>query len=216
MSPSMNASNAYVDKLKDALLDNSALRDGLTDEEAKPLIDWALRQADYVAASIENDEDAEFKQTNLNRLVLYITRFTTRRLDGKDDEWVTKQLSRLNEFSTNIGGKTLPDSVQAQLLHHAELSHEDVLGILTSAFDQAEMPTQPMPTAQPDVPTDTALDIAEIAAGQPDETQQITKDVQANLSSMQEQSTEPQANFLNSLSSAIKKHLTDIEDDETL
>ncbi len=212
MSPSLNSPNEYTHKLKDALLDNSALRDGLTDEEAKPLIDWALRQVDYVVPTIENDEDAEFKQTNLNRLVLYITRFTTRRLDDKDNEWVNKQLERLAEFSTYIGGKSLTEAVQSQLVNHAGLSNAEVLTILTSAFDQAEMPTQPMPSSQPIIPTDTALDVAELAARQVDPTQQTTDDTQA----VQEQLEEPKSNFLNNLSSAMKKHLTDIEDDETL
>lgn len=219
MSPSLNSPHDYVNNLKDTILDNAALRDGLTDTEAQPLIDWALRQANYVGGLIENDEDAEFKQTNLNRLILYITRFTTRRLDDKDGKWVDKQISRLNEFSENIGGQALSEDVRQQLLSHSNLSNAEVLTMMTSAFDQAEIPTQPMPTAQPDPPTDTVLALRDLLRKEDDDTrdtQEMAEDVQSNLIQMQGQDEQGKSSFLDNLSSAIDKHLHDMEDDETL
>ena len=220
MSPNLSSQNDYVNNLRDALLDNAALRDGLTDTEAQPLIDWALRQANYVGATIENDEDAEFKQTNLNRLVLHITRFTTRRLDDKDSEWVEKQLERLDEFSQNLGGNPLAETVRQQLMNHANLSNTEVLRILTDAFDQAEMPTHPIPSSEAEPPTDTALDVDKLWASHEDkdtrDTQEMAQNVQANLSEMKNKENDGVSSLLSSLSSAIDKHIHDIEDDETL
>lgn len=175
-----------TDRLKDFLLSNSALTDGLTDEQAKPLIEWAMQQAEQVGPTIADEDDAEHKQTNLNRLVLYINRFTQYRLkEGNGPEWVQTQLDRLDQFSQHLNGPTASEVIRQKLLDNREMSHDEVLAVLMDAYDQrpevrsqglGDMETRPMPSLDNVPETGPDIDMRNISLWADDNDNDETSD----------------------------------------
>ena len=58
--PGEDISGDYAARLRDAILDNSALRNGLNDDEAQPLIDRGLSMADRVTVGVQ--DEARYEQ----------------------------------------------------------------------------------------------------------------------------------------------------------
>jgi hypothetical protein len=152
----------YRAKFQDALLSNSALTDGLTDDEAKPLIDWAMRQAEFVGSSVADEVDADDKLSNLTRLILYISRFTQGRSRHTGDaEWFQKQVEKMNRASTELGGSVMDMTTRQKLKDSSQLSNPEMLRLLMGTYSN-ETATRPMtnPTIIPD--TDPHLDAADL------------------------------------------------------
>jgi len=145
MAPTADGGMTYAEKYQDAILSNSGLTDGLTDDQAKPFIDWMMKQADHVGTMVQTDEDFEAKQTSLNRLILFISRFVQRRHEHINDEvWVDTQIGRLNEYSANLGGPRMSEEMHQRYQDTSALSHEAVLNELMQVYNLAgEVETAP-------------------------------------------------------------------------
>ena len=141
----------YVQKFQVAILDNSALTENLTDDEAKLYLDWALPVAEKVAQSIQNEDEAEEKRDSLMKLLRVMSRLVTRRQD-EDNEWFlsmldtlsTLQISLINTGLTEQHRQRLTsiyDSDNATLLQHLTQLLLNPLGEETP--DQTIIPAPP-------------------------------------------------------------------------
>lgn len=137
MAPAEDANGmTYAQRYQDAILSNSGLTDGLTDDQAKPFIDWMMKQAEHVGAMVENDEDYEAKLVSLNRLILFISRFVQRRHEHINDTvWVDTQIGRLNEYSSTLGGSGMPEDMHQRYQDTSAKSHEDVLKEMMDVYN---------------------------------------------------------------------------------
>jgi hypothetical protein len=116
--------NKWAARLRDAILDNSALRDGLTDEEAQPLIDWGLAVAVRVTADLSsrtpNEADVRYEELYeaLPKLLTRITWVTLFR-EKKGAEWTVKTLNQLNELNRTLYGESAPQFSDLQISTYA-------------------------------------------------------------------------------------------------
>jgi hypothetical protein len=109
----MDATNHWGQSLQDAILDNSALRDGLTDDEAQPLIDWGLDLAATLTQGLDRlpDVEAEARYEQLYaHLPKLMTRFTWLALHraAKGQDWATRTLEQMNDYSRELYGPAAP------------------------------------------------------------------------------------------------------------
>ena len=108
-------SNSWIERLRDAVLDSSAMRDGLNDDEAQPLVDWGLALADIAGAAfaqhIMEDQETAFDELR-GTLLKLLTRITWTALhrQNKGYEWTARTLEQINDFNRRIQGD------QAQVL----------------------------------------------------------------------------------------------------
>jgi hypothetical protein len=106
-------SNEWGQRLQDALLDNAAMRDGLTDSEAQPLLDWGLALAVRVTTGLEQRSKAEAEvryeelYAALPKLLTRISWLTLHRA-AKGPDWATRTLEQLNEFNRALHGDSAP------------------------------------------------------------------------------------------------------------
>jgi hypothetical protein len=106
-------SNEWGKRLQDAILENAAIRDGLHDDEAQPLIDWGLALAVQVTNGLEKlpKAEAEIRYEELYgalpKLLTRITWFTLHRVN-KGPEWANRTLEQLNELSRTLHGENAP------------------------------------------------------------------------------------------------------------
>lgn len=121
-------SNEWSAKIKDAILSDSALRDGLTDQEAQPLIDWGLARAEEIGSQIAALPAAEIeivleeKQYALLKLMTRITWIAIHRA-GKGAEWTTATLQKLNELNQTLYGETAPQISDNLIAAYAQQSN---------------------------------------------------------------------------------------------
>lgn len=120
--------NVWTERLRDAILDNSAWRRGLEDDEAQPLLDWGLAKANEVTTPLTTmpPEDAEARYDELyGALPKQMTRITwaaTYR-EKKGEGWTRKTLNQLNELNQTLYGQAAPQIDQAWIDAYA--THQD-------------------------------------------------------------------------------------------
>jgi len=115
-------SNPWVKQIEDAIASNSALREGLHDNEAMPLIDWGAERAQQIGQRMaaqatvapDSEEVAETAYT-LGRLMTRITWVVVYR-NKKDAAWLTRTFNTINQLSQELYG---PD---AATLSEAEIA----------------------------------------------------------------------------------------------
>jgi len=139
--------NEWAARLRDAILDNSALRDGLLDEEAQPLIDWGLALAAVVTAPLPTLPDPEMRYEELyDALPKLMTRITwvTIYRQNKGADWTTRTLQQLNELNIVLHGETAPQIPALQMSAYAEASDGLSNGALVQALMQhLSLPIEP-------------------------------------------------------------------------
>lgn len=153
-------SNAWGKKLQDALLDNAALRDGLKDDEAQPLLDWGLALAVKVTHGLEalpsQTADLRYEELYeaLPKLLTRITWLTLHRAK-KGPEWSTRTLDQLNELSRTLHGEGAPQIPALLMTAYANaadgLATPDLIKTLMGHLS----PSQPAPSEASPPPDDT-------------------------------------------------------------
>ncbi|MBI5928420.1 MAG: hypothetical protein HY862_03885 [Chloroflexi bacterium] len=143
----------YAEQFRAVVLDDAGMTDGLNDAEAQVFIDWALKLAEQVGATVADDSDAETKQGSLTRFLAGIGRVVTRRHEHPEPEWATEKLRSQLEHSTVIGGPTLSEeqlaTVTTTINDHA-LPNMEVLQRILAVYS----PSEPIAASSP-APTDT-------------------------------------------------------------
>jgi hypothetical protein len=94
----------YTALLQDAILDNSKIRDGLTDTEAQPLIDWGLQQAELVTDDTTDEARYEELYGALPRLLMRMNWFVTY-TPKKGADFGVKTMNQINNYAQTIYGK---------------------------------------------------------------------------------------------------------------
>lgn len=139
----------YSAMIKDMIRSDSSLTDGLRDDEAEPLLRWAMRQAEIVGSQAVDEDDAYEKEDHLLSLIAKIRRFTLRRR-GKDDSWLEEQLNAMDKHLTGLGGEPPPTS-QRHILHDApSMDNLEVIEHLTRVYSVGQdVPAAPEPPPAP-------------------------------------------------------------------
>lgn len=143
--------NAYAERFRAVVLDNASMTDGLNDDEARVLIDWALKLAEQVGANVVDDADVETKQGELTRFLSGFGRLVTRRHEHPEPEWAAEKLQGQMEHSAVISGPTLSAAqmgILAAAVNNHALSNMEVLRQIIAAYGSTEspMPTPPAPS----------------------------------------------------------------------
>ncbi|MCD4687230.1 MAG: hypothetical protein K8S97_14980 [Anaerolineae bacterium] len=110
MLPSPDTVKRRTALIHDMLVDNEAIRDELSDDDAVTFMEWGRVQAGQVAARLPSDVDDEAVYEaggTLSRLMSTIKRIIIRRRK-KDVEWLTSKLERLNKLSGELWGAAAP------------------------------------------------------------------------------------------------------------
>ncbi len=138
----------YAAKLQDSILSRSALFDDLVDQEAQIILDWAMTQAERVAAIVQDEEDYDDKRSKLGKLLKGISRLVAFR-QRKDTEWYTEKLDQLTEYSLAISGPGLSVDQRTALLDHANKTNIELLNEALTYFtppEEAELDTYTPPS----------------------------------------------------------------------
>ncbi len=114
--------NIWSDKLRDAILSNSAIRDGLQDDAAQPLIDWGLELAEAVGEKMsqlppeQTDAAYDTYQGALSKLLTRLNWLITFS-QKKGEDWTRKTLAQINELSQTLFGEQAPLLSEDEMLH---------------------------------------------------------------------------------------------------
>jgi hypothetical protein len=169
--------NRWTRQIQDVIADTSAVREGLHDDEATPLIDWGAVQAEHIGARLvepdtpEPDEEqvGEIGYT-LVRLMTRITWLVTYR-HKKDAAWLTKTFQMVNKLNADLHGPDAPtlsdDAIAAWIADHPNHTNgelvQDLIARLTPAAPVATEPESP-----PEIPVQNDTpDIPDFSAGEP-------------------------------------------------
>lgn len=103
----------WTRQIQDALAGDSGLREGLNDDEARPLVDWGAEQAATLAqrlAQASPPPDAEqvaMAAYTLGRLMTRVNWVVTYRTK-KDTAWLTRAFIKINQLSQELFGPDAP------------------------------------------------------------------------------------------------------------
>jgi hypothetical protein len=140
--------NPWAEQLRDAILSNSALREGIQDDEAQPLIDWALQLAEEVTAGLPSMPDSVTEQRfealseALPKLITRITWAVVYR-QKKGPDWTTRTLTQLNELNMTLRGANAPQISEARMAELANLQDELEPGALILNLIETLSPPEP-------------------------------------------------------------------------
>ena len=105
--------NPWAEQLRDAILSNSAIRNGIQDDEAQQLIDWGLQLAQEVTAGLtsmpDNIASVRFQALSeaLPKLLTRVTWVAVHR-EKKGPDWTMRTLNQLNELNQTLHGVDAP------------------------------------------------------------------------------------------------------------
>lgn len=103
----------WTRQIQDALAGDSGLREGLNDDEARPLVDWGAEQAATLAQRLTQSSpppDAEqvaMAAYTLGRLMTRVNWVATYRTK-KDTAWLTRAFIKINQLSQELFGPDAP------------------------------------------------------------------------------------------------------------
>ena len=103
----------WTRQIQDALAGDSGLREGLSDDEARPLVDWGADQAAKLARRLAESspppdgEQVAMAAYTLGRLMTRINWVVTYRTK-KDDAWLTRAFFKINQLSQELFGPDAP------------------------------------------------------------------------------------------------------------
>lgn len=143
------------DKLADA---GSSIREGLTDDEARPLMDWGVDQAPRLAARLAgpdtpapSDDQVKEAAHALTRLMTRITWVVTYR-DQKDDEWLMRTLVKINQLSQEVYGPDAPQLSDEEIARWIAARGQHNTGELVQGLVERYTPATTAPAEPPAEP----------------------------------------------------------------
>lgn len=154
--------NPFNARLKDAILDNSSLRDGLTDDEAEPLIEWGLAQAESLTRNLpdQSSDEAEIRYeelySTLPKLMTRITWAATFRAQ-KGADWTLNALKQLNELSQTLHGENAPQIPEHLLTAYAQGADGLDQGAFVLALMEHFTPSEPDKPSPPPIQPNTPM-----------------------------------------------------------
>lgn len=145
----MLSNNVWATRLKDAILDNSAIREKLVDVEAEILINWGMHMAEVVTNDmpLRDPDNAELRYEELYdalpKLMTRVAWVAAFRAE-KDSDWTLKTLAKINELNLILHGMDAPQLSEIDMLAYATqadgLSRGDFIQELLQKLSQQEPP----------------------------------------------------------------------------
>jgi hypothetical protein len=130
----------WTKQIQDAIAENSALREGLQDDEVMPLIDWGAHQAEQLGARMSapsaSEPDEEQVANTAYSLVRLMTRITWLAVyrHKKDATWLTRTFQTINQLNRELNGPDAPvfsdDDIANWIASHAQYSNADLVNSL--------------------------------------------------------------------------------------
>ncbi|MBI5960678.1 MAG: hypothetical protein HY866_18210 [Chloroflexi bacterium] len=155
----------WTKQIQETIADTSAVREGLTDEDAIPLIDWGIACAQFlgqqISATAPTEEQVGALGYALTRLMTRLTWLVTYR-HKKDAVWLTRTFQMVNQLGKELygdGAPVVPDEeIAAWIAGHAAQSDSDLLRGLISRLTPPALATPPTAadSAAPATPTTSA------------------------------------------------------------
>ena len=166
--------NPWTKQISDTLADADAVREGLHDDEALPLVDWGTAQAQALGARMAapetpspTPEQAAETGYALVRLMTRITWVVTYR-HKKDAAWLTRTFHKINDLSRELHGPDAPtlseDEIAAWIADHAAHTNGELVQSLIARLTPGAS-SAPDASGDPGIPGDP---------GQPGETSEPT------------------------------------------
>jgi hypothetical protein len=149
--------------IQESLADTSAVREGLTDDDAIPLVDWGIICAQFLGQQLCLPGTAEPTQEQAGNLGYALTRLMTRLnwlvtyRHKKDAAWLTRTFQMVNQLAKELYGESAPavpdDEIAAWIAAHAGQSNGDLLRGLIARYTPPALAQRPITPADPAAPT---------------------------------------------------------------
>jgi hypothetical protein len=160
--PPENAVDRWSKHIQDVLATNEKVREGLTDDEALPLMDWGIQYAGVLAARLTVLDRPEPDEEQVNNVAYSLTRLMTRLnwlvtyRDKKDAAWLTQTFQMVNKLSQELLSDDAPVFSEEEIAawiagHHnhtnGELIQNFMARLIPSAMvaPESEPPVEPTP-----------------------------------------------------------------------
>jgi hypothetical protein len=164
--PPENAGDRWSKHIQDVLATNEKVREGLTDDEALPLMDWGIQYAGVLAARLAAPDSPEPDEEQVNNVAYSLTRLMTRLnwlvtyRDKKDAAWLTQTFQMVNKLSRELLSDDAPVFSEAEIAawiadHHNHTNGELIQNLMArlipsaTASPESESPGEPAPEPPP-------------------------------------------------------------------
>jgi len=138
---------SQIERATERLYEDLATRDELTDDEAKPLLEWAEQQIARLAEQGLGDDKFDEQFASLRKLLAGINRFTGRRAAMTDEERQT-QLDAVATMAHTLGHSAPPESCNAYLQRQAGLDNAANVQAMLEALTTSSPSTAAPPSAE--------------------------------------------------------------------
>jgi hypothetical protein len=173
--PSDNAQR-WAKQIQEAIASTSAVREGLHDDEAIPLIEWGMAHSEHLGRRMAapgvpepSPEQVDGAAFALVRLMTRVTWLVVYR-NKKDAAWLTRTFAALNQLSRELYGEDAPvfsdEEIATWIAEHANHTNGELVQGLIARLTPASMGVPSSPPESPDAPEPPAQ------SGEKDEQQQ--------------------------------------------
>jgi hypothetical protein len=149
-------------KIQDALATNEKVREGLSTDDALPLMDWGNSYADVLAATLTAPEAPEPDEEQVNntayslvRLMMRMTWLVTYR-DQKDETWLTQTFQMVNKLSQDLLGEKAPvfsdEEIAAWIAGHSTRTNNELIRDFMARLAPSAMAAPEPPAGSPAEP----------------------------------------------------------------
>jgi len=160
-SPS-GAAQRWAKQIQEAIASTSAVREGLHDDEATPLIEWGIAHSEHLGRRMAapgvpepTPEQVDGAAFALVRLMTRITWLVVYR-NKKDAAWLTRTFAALNQTSRELYGDDAPafsdQEIAAWIAEHPKHTNAELIQGLIAHLTPAAMSTPSIPSEPPDAP----------------------------------------------------------------
>lgn len=150
MSPAQpEETTPYTQKLREAVVSTSAVREGLPDDDAIPFIEWGSAHADVVARRLAapgspppSEEQVAGMAYTLTRLLTRLNWLVTYR-SKKDAAWLARTFAMVNQLSRELHGDEAPtlsdEEIAAWIADQPNRTDRELLQQLVARLTPAAM-----------------------------------------------------------------------------
>lgn len=152
----MPTEERWAKLIQDAVGSNTKVREGLTDDEAMPLMDWGNAYANVLAVRLIAPGNPEPNEDQVNEVAYSLIRLMTRMTwlvtyrDKKEADWLTQTFQMINKLSQELPGANTPvfsdEEIAAWLADHPNHSNGELIKGLMVRLTPPEIAAPPEPT----------------------------------------------------------------------
>lgn len=150
-------------QIQDAIADSN-VREGLNDDEAMPLMDWGIQQAEHIGSRLAASTTPPPDATQVSELGFSLARLMTRVTwlvvyrKKKDSAWLTRTFQTINDLNRQLHGADAPvfsdEEIAAWIAAEAPGSNGDQVKALIDHLTPADQkPPEQTTDSQPAPPS---------------------------------------------------------------